>query len=779
MKQRIWSNCTVGDYKGDFFAYNALYSRCTYNDNVLLYAKFGARSKAKLKAVANTASLQNVSFGYGDKTLSKGFKFKKAFKAVHMGLDWFHTAVITNELVGSRFLITSPQMLDEDFYNHLRNNYEVAILKEWTPIVRERLVSGGLVSSMTSPYAGKVEYRNFRDDETGTTITLHGKEVPLRDVYVYDFNLLKQENYEQTLMELGNEGLIKIAQKPSKKLQVTDLNSYIEQFGRKGAIKIKEQMNPLVPVESQFKLDSMVMKESRLFDQQIAAVKGMIALKDYGIMCEEMGCGKTKQAMAVVLGKENEKAMRLNGISDLREMYEKGIRPSFRAIIMCPPHLCKMWVRDIKKEIPFAEAHIISGVEDLMKLKKAGKERNGAQFYVISKETAKMDAQRSPIPSKAVHMVPKAAICKDCFEDRSEYVYKGNGGTRAKCSKCGGRNWMSVPMESFGKQYGMVCPNCGDLLIKWSPKYYNISDEYKLTLKPADFSAHRDSNDRCYLCDAPLWGVDVKPIGVPEGKERTKAWYKVSHFKNHQKKSRVTAFVLKGHEAEYYSYAQAPSEGARVMETTYGPRKTALAQYIKKHMKGFFDYCILDEAHKYEGAGTAQAMAAQALIKASKFTLCLTGTISNGKADSLFYLLYMLCPRKMKKHGFDFGDVMKFAEEYGSIERSFETSAADLDSEKKKSSRGKQVGSAKIKPGISPILQLDFLLDHTIFLSISDMASFLPPLNEYVITSRLPMEVQDGYNRFMNGMQAVLNGKNGRSYLAAWLQTSMAYPSKP
>ena len=133
----------------------------------------------------------------------------------------------------------------------------------------------------------------------------------------------------------------------------------------------------------------------------------------------------------------------------------------------------------------------------------------------------------------------------------------------------------------------------------------------------------------------------------------------------------------------------------------------------------------------------------------------------------------------MKKHGFDFGDVMKFAEEYGSIERSFETSAADLDSEKKKSSRGKQVGSAKIKPGISPILQLDFLLDHTIFLSISDMASFLPPLNEYVITSRLPMEVQDGYNRFMNGMQAVLNGKNGRSYLAAWLQTSMAYPSKP
>ena len=775
--QQMYNNCSCGNYTKNFYAYNALYSTCNYGDNVLLYAKLGSRSKTLLKGVANTASLQNMHFGYRHKTLSKGFKFEKAFKAVRMGLDWFHTAVITNKLVGSRFLITTAETLEEDFYNHLRNNYEVAILKEWTPAIRDRLICERLVLAQTGSWQGKVEYKNFSEGE-GTTINLHGKEVLLRDVFVYDFQNLKQENYEQALIELGDEGLIKIADVPSQKLDVADLNHYIEMFGRKGALKIKESMNPLVPEESQYKLDSMVMKESRLFDQQIAAVKGMMALKDYGIMCEEMGCGKTKQAMAVVLGRENEKAMRLNGISDLKEMYARGIRPNFRTIIMCPPHLCKMWVRDIEKEIPFAKARIISSVEDLMKIQKAGKERNGAEFFVISKETAKMDTQKSPIPSKAVHMVPKAAICKDCYEENSDYVYKGKNGTKERCSKCGGRNWMTVPMTNYGKQYGMVCPSCGELLIQWSSSYYNLDDEYKLTLKPKDFSSHKDSNDKCYLCDAPLWGVDVKPVGVPEGKDLKKAWYKVSHFKNHQKKSRVTGFVLKNHEKEYYDSVLAPAEGRRVMETTYGPRKTALAQYIKKHMKGFFDYCILDEAHKYEGAGTAQAMAAQALIKASKFTLCLTGTISNGKADSLFYLLYMLCPRKMKKHNFDFGDVMSFADEYGSIERSYESSV-ELDGKRNASSRGKQVGSAKIKPGISPILQLDFLLDHTIFLSISDMASFLPPLNEYVVTSRLPKEAQDGYNQFMGNMQAVLNGKGGRSYLAAWLQTSMAYPSKP
>ena len=270
-------NTYCGNHTSGYFTYNAIYNTAGWGDKVLLYAKFGSRSKTKLKGVANTLSLQNITFRYSsNKAISKGFKFKKAFKAVKMDHDWFHTAVVTNELVGSRFLLTSRDFLEEDFYNHLRNNYEVAILKEWTPVIRDRLLDSRLVFCSPNPYAGKVEYKDFSRDEEGTTVTLHGTEVPLKEVLVFDFNPLNQDNYERILMELGDEALIKIADKPSKKLNVTDLNSYIEQFGRKGAMKIKENMNPLVPVESQYKLDSMVMKQSRLFDQQIAAVKGIL-----------------------------------------------------------------------------------------------------------------------------------------------------------------------------------------------------------------------------------------------------------------------------------------------------------------------------------------------------------------------------------------------------------------------------------------------------------------------------------------------------------------------
>ena len=59
------------------------------------------------------------------------------------------------------------------------------------------------------------------------------------------------------------------------------------------------------------------------------------------------------------------------------------------------------------------------------------------------------------------------------------------------------------------------------------------------------------------------------------------------------------------------------------------------------------------------------------------------------------------------------------------------------------------------------------------------MADALPPLNEVVVTAKLPEDVQMGYNALMNRMSGVIKGKGGRAYLATWLQTSLAYPSKP
>ena len=783
---------SVGSYYRNFWLYNALVAKGAIEGDVLLYCSFYSRSKVMATGVASSLSLNNAEISYR-RVLSKGQEFVKAYKPIKMGLDRFTLATVVNKSVGSRYLITAPAFEDADFYNFLMTNYQVELLPDWTPTIKKELCDRYKVRLCSQRYGSFYEYRYFAPDEQRTTITLHDTEVPISEVIVYDFGNLTEEGFEAVIVDLGNEGAIKISDTLSQKMDIPSLNSYITVFGRKGAVKIAENTHPLVPEETSEKLEDVALNCSHLIPQQERQVNGVAALmkhhKRFALMVQGMGCGKTKQSMSAILLNENRKAMEKYGDKDLKSMYENGHAPKFRAIVMCPPHLCEMWKREWEKEVPHGKAHILSnetGMSDLVRLRNAGPERVGAELFIISKEFAKTGSAVTPIPSQVATLVPKGVICADCEETRGEFVYKPQG-KRPTCPKCGGKHWKTIDLNGYGRQYGLICPECGAPLIRYSAKYYQLDEPGDLVLKPADFASHKDSNDTCYVCGAHLWGVDAKNIGADETKASSgRSWKKISHFKNLQKKSRVTSFVLKGHENEYLNEHGLPTqpsrweeEGITWTENISGPRKASPAQYIKKHLKGYFDYCILDECHKYEGAGTAQAVAAQALVKASKFTIALTGTISNGKASSLFYLLWMLCPRKMVAKGYAYSDEMQFSKDYGCVETVYESGADPDDEQRNANSRGRQRGQAKVKPGISPLLQLDFLTGHAVFLDLSDMADALPPLNEIVVTAKLPDEVARGYNAFMNRMSGVIKQKGGRAYLASWLQTSLAYPSKP
>lgn len=781
---------SVGSYYRNFWLYNALIAKDSAEGDVLLYCSFYSRSKVMATGVASSLSLNNAEIGYR-RVNSKGQEYAKAYKPVRMGLDRFTLATVVNKAVGKKFLLSSPEFLEEDFYNFLMSNFQVELLPAWTPVIKDELISRYLVRKCSQRYGSYYEFRSFGSDEEGTTVTIHEKEVPVDQVEIYDFSALTEEAFEGVIVALGDEGKIRISDTLSEKMDIPTLNDYITVFGRKGAVKIAENTTPLVPEEEAGRIDDVALNTAHLIPQQERCVNGVAALmrhhKRFALMVEGMGCGKTKQSIAAVLLNENRKAMEKYGDPDLKEMYENGHEPHFRAIVMCPPHLCEMWKREWEKEVPNGTAHILTsetGLSDLITLRDNGPKRTGAELYVISKEFAKTGGTVTPIPSQTATVVPKGVICADCDETRGEHVYKPNG-KRPVCPKCGGKHWKTIDLTSYGRQYAMLCPECGAPLLRYSAKYYEQEAE-SLTLKPIDFANHKDSNDTCYVCGAHLWGVDGKNIGADESNAKGRAWEKVSHFKNLQKKSRMTSFVLKGHESEYLNAHGLPTEESRWeeegiswQENISGPRKASPAQFIKKHLKGFFDYCILDEAHKYEGAGTAQAVAAQALIKASGFTIALTGTISNGKASSLFYLLWMLCPRKMVKKGYSYSDEMQFSKDYGCVETVYESGADPDDEQRNANSRGRQRGQAKVKPGISPLLQLDFLTGHAVFLDLSDMADALPPLNEIVVTARLPEDVQKGYDSLMYRMGEVVRQKGGRSYLASWLQTSLAYPSKP
>ena len=63
-----------------------------------------------------------------------------------------------------------------------------------------------------------------------------------------------------------------------------------------------------------------------------------------------------------------------------------------------------------------------------------------------------------------------------------------------------------------------------------------------------------------------------------------------------------------------------------------GPRRYPLADYIARHMPGYFDLLLIDEQHEYKARGSAQGLAAGTLAEACKAVLTLTGTLMGGCA---------------------------------------------------------------------------------------------------------------------------------------------------
>ncbi|MCY3919613.1 MAG: hypothetical protein OXG38_07400 [Chloroflexi bacterium] len=76
-----------------------------------------------------------------------------------------------------------------------------------------------------------------------------------------------------------------------------------------------------------------------------------------------------------------------------------------------------------------------------------------------------------------------------------------------------------------------------------------------------------------------------------------------------------------------------------------GPRKVPLADYVKSHMRGYFDLLVVDEVHEHKGRGSAQGLSAGILADACGKSLSLSGTLMGGYASTLFHLLYRCAPR--------------------------------------------------------------------------------------------------------------------------------------
>jgi hypothetical protein len=212
----------------------------------------------------------------------------------------------------------------------------------------------------------------------------------------------------------------------------------------------------------------------------------------------------------------------------------------------------------------------------------------------------------------------------------------------------------------------------------------------------------------------------------------------------------------------------------------------APARYIKRKLKGYFDYLVLDEQHQAKSDSSAQANAAGSLIAACRKVIGLTGTLAGGYAWHLKHILFRMAPRSLVEEGLAWEGEMAFNERYGRIETTIRKSEGRQkpEGEDNKQSHGSssRTQSKRVVPGIMPSLFGRHLMDKAVFLSLAEVAEGLPELSEEVVPVAMDAETAREYDRVEGKLRDVLKEmvrKGDRRLLGKFLMTLLAYPDHP
>ena len=214
-----------------------------------------------------------------------------------------------------------------------------------------------------------------------------------------------------------------------------------------------------------------------------------------------------------------------------------------------------------------------------------------------------------------------------------------------------------------------------------------------------------------------------------------------------------------------------------------GPKRYPLSDYVKHRMKGFFDLLIGDEVHEYKGRGSAQGIAAGVLADACGKSLSLSGTLMGGYSSTLFHLLYRFSPEIRTEFGRS--DEGRWIKRYGFEEHSIGKDDDGFDEDGRNSRRRRFRKVVREKPGLVPSA-LFHIIDNTVFLRLSDVASGLPDYDEQILLSSMDSE-EDGtgysqrsaYNTVFKELKAELSKAlkaGSKRLLATYLQPLLAYP---
>jgi hypothetical protein len=158
-------------------------------------------------------------------------------------------------------------------------------------------------------------------------------------------------------------------------------------------------------------------------------------------------------------------------------------------------------------------------------------------------------------------------------------------------------------------------------------------------------------------------------------------------------------------------------------------------------------------------------------------TLALTGTLMGGYAGDLYNFLYRFEAAKMKEKGYTWGTPGRsdFVQRYGVVEQITIVPAED-----NACSDAKITHSVRERPGASPLLFADFLMNLCAFVNLEDISEALPPYEESVVGVAMDSALRHAYEDLQEDMvEALKANRKNRSVLSQMLNSLLLYPDHP
>lgn len=476
---------------------------------------------------------------------------------------------------------------------------------------------------------------------------------------------------------------------------VTTLDDYLNNFSEELSNKVHSTFVPLfnpdkqefdTPVK-QFDIMTKYRKKINLLHDQQSVINAVCKRLDQAysaIIVGNMGSGKS--------------IMSIGSIYAHSKMHHKKYTNN---IIMCPGHLVNKWKREIQDSYPLSEVIICNDfnqfvyeIEPILK----DKNRHTNLFIVMSKDIAKGEFEEQPVVY-------------------SKMVYENNPRT-----------------------YSFMCPSCG--------YHYNTNINTKDMEGPPDsFVRKTHKNACCPKCHEPLWApslgkksryVKIPNIGWIEKRimdELYKYRYRDMDIRsvNTKKERQLMEAVVHYHDDK--TLFAAPLS-----------RKYSIARYIYRKYRNKFDYFVADECHQYSGTDSSQGKAFSLLVRSAKHTIGLTGTLMNGYASNLFYLMFRMFPKKMVNAGYSYTDSNRFMRKYGVVET--KKTIRNKDGYHKKASQ-----RTSERPGVSPVVFTDYLLNSCVFISLEYSA----PYSEIPLGVEMDEDVRANYDDFCKNVKQLID----------------------